>query len=94
MFEVIFYKTKTGHEPAKEFISDVRSKKGKDAEVNIEKIDFYIQLVSIFGLKAGLPYVHLGTKTVKESNYLRSLAQWNNCSFTWIQKENPQNTKI
>ncbi len=72
MFEVIFYKTKNGHEPAKEFISDVRSKKGKDAEVNIEKIDFYIQLVSIFGLKAGLPYVKHLTNDIWELRPLKN----------------------
>ena len=39
MFKVIFYKTETGREPAKEFIDSVRFRKGKDAEINIEKLE-------------------------------------------------------
>ena len=57
MFKVIFYKTETGREPAKEFIDSVRLRKGKDAEINIEKNDFYIEILSNFGLSSGLPYI-------------------------------------
>jgi len=57
LFEVIFYKTESGHEPAKEFILKIRNQGGKLSKINTEKIDFYIEILRLRGLSSGLPYV-------------------------------------
>lgn len=59
MFNIVFYKDKSGNSPIKNFLDDLnkRSSKNKNARINKEKIDEYFRMLSLYGTRAGKRYV-------------------------------------
>ena len=57
MYEIIFYRDDRGHEPVKEYMDDLAKHKGKDSRIKLNKINDYIQALSVYGTTAGEPYM-------------------------------------
>ena len=55
MYKIIFYHDKNGVSPVLNFINDLKSKKGKDARINLEKVHDYIETLAQCGTYAGEP---------------------------------------
>ena len=57
MYKIIFYRTESGKEPVLDFIRELRKRKDKDARINSEKINDYIEILRICGKTAGEPFM-------------------------------------
>ncbi len=57
MFNIHFYKDKSGREPIKEYLDKLCSSKSKDGRIKQDKILFYLQILREYGIKAGMPYI-------------------------------------
>lgn len=59
MFEIIFYKDKSGRSKIIEYIDDLQQKMltNKDARINREKILVYLEALARYGVAIGQPYV-------------------------------------
>lgn len=57
MHEIIFYRDKNGVEPVYEFIKALKEKENKDSRINLNKINDYIQALSIYGTNLPENYV-------------------------------------
>jgi phage-related protein len=57
MFNIVFYQDKRGKEPVKDYLVSLKTKKGKDNAVKLQKIQDYIKLLRIHGTMLGVPYV-------------------------------------
>lgn len=57
MYNVVFYKNKSGHEPVAEYIESLNKKKDKDSRIKLNKIRDYIKLLQQYGTYIGEPIV-------------------------------------
>lgn len=57
MYNIIFYRTKSDEEPVKMYMMELASRADKDSRVKLNKIQDYIQILSVTGTRAGLPFV-------------------------------------
>lgn len=57
MYSVRFYKDKNGKEPLKEYLQELGSRTDKNSRINFNKIRDYIKTLSIYGTRAGEPFV-------------------------------------
>lgn len=57
LYEIHFYKDKSGKEPVKEYIIELASKKDKNSRIKLNKIMDYIKALSEYGTRAGEPYM-------------------------------------
>lgn len=59
MFEVEFYQDSHGHEPVKEFLIDLQSRRATDKQARVlaDKVLAYIRVLQEYGTRAGVPYV-------------------------------------
>lgn len=59
MFNIEFYKDRTGKEPIVEYIRELneRAKKSKEHRIRLKKILEYFEVLSQYGTRAGVPYV-------------------------------------
>lgn len=57
MYSIRFYKDKNGKEPLKEYLQELGSRTDKNSRVNFNKIRDYIKTLSIYGTRAGEPFV-------------------------------------
>lgn len=57
VYEIYFYKNKKGKEPVLEFIQELVSKTDKNSRINANKINDYIELLSLHGTTLGEPYI-------------------------------------
>lgn len=59
MFEIIFYKDKSGRSKIIEYIDGLQQKMltNKDARINREKILVYLEALARYGVAIGQPYV-------------------------------------
>lgn len=55
MYEIIFYEDKDGKSQVYDFIRELTSKKGKDARINANKVNDYIQSLATYGTYIGEP---------------------------------------
>lgn len=53
MHEIIFYEDSSGRKPVREYIRELEKSKSKDSRVKLNKINDYIQALSMYGV-AGL----------------------------------------
>lgn len=49
MHEIIFYKNAKGKEPVLEYMQELNENSGKDSRVKLNKINDYIQALSVYG---------------------------------------------
>lgn len=57
MHKIYFYKDKNGIEPVAEYITELSGKNDKDSRIKLNKIRDYIKALSLYGTKAGEPYM-------------------------------------
>ena len=57
MYRSIIYRTESGKEPVLDFIRALKKRKDKDARINSDKINDYLEILRICGKSAGAPYV-------------------------------------
>ena len=58
-----FYKDKNGNEPVLDYLKELTDKNDKDSRIKANKINDYIQMLQLYGTKAGEPYLkHLEEK--------------------------------
>ena len=59
MFEIIFYKDKSGRSRIVEYLDDLQQKMltNKDARINREKILVYLEALARYGVAIGRPYI-------------------------------------
>jgi phage-related protein len=49
MYEIIFYRMSNGKEPVYDYIKELKNKSDKDSRIKLNKINDYIQALSIYG---------------------------------------------
>jgi phage-related protein len=57
VYSIFFYKDGNGKEPVADYIKDLASKKDKNSRVKANKINDYIEALSLYGTQAGEPYI-------------------------------------
>ncbi len=57
LYEIIFYRDEDGEQPVLTFIKKLQTKKDKDSLMQLKKICEYIEILKIYGTRAGEPYV-------------------------------------
>ena len=57
LYNIYFYKDKSGKEPVAEYLSDLSTKNDKNSRIKLNKIRDYIKLLSTHGLSLGEPYI-------------------------------------
>lgn len=58
MYEIIFYKDRSGREPLREYINELSQKQNsKDARIKLKKILEYIGQLKAYGVSAGKPAI-------------------------------------
>ncbi|MDO4439330.1 MAG: type II toxin-antitoxin system RelE/ParE family toxin [Eubacteriales bacterium] len=57
MYEIVFYRDKEGKEPVYEYMLELAKKNSKDARINLNKINDYIEILKQYGTQAGEPYI-------------------------------------
>lgn len=55
--DIYFYKDKNGREPVLEYLKELAKGRGKDNRIKLNKINDYIELLSIHGTRLGEPYI-------------------------------------
>jgi len=57
LHEIIFYRDKNGHEPVYEYMKSLKEKNSKDSRINLNKMNDYIQALSMYGTHLPETYV-------------------------------------
>ena len=57
MYAIVFYKDKNGKELVADYIKELASKKDKNSRIKLNKINDYIEALSIYGTQAGAPSI-------------------------------------
>ena len=56
-YKIYFYKNSNGKQPVLEYLRKLKSQNTKSSNLNLNKIQDYIQILAIMGKTAGLPYI-------------------------------------
>lgn len=57
MYEIIFYKDRSGNEPVLEYIEALAQRADKDSRIRLHKVQDYIKALRAYGTVAGEPYM-------------------------------------
>jgi len=57
LHKIFFYKDRNGKEPVLDYMNKLSAKKDKDSRINFNKINDYIEMLSVYGTQAGEPFV-------------------------------------
>lgn len=57
MYNIYFYKDRKGNQPVFDYINELLNKKDKDSRIKANKINDYIQALSVYGTTIGEPYL-------------------------------------
>lgn len=57
MYEIHFYRDKSGKQPVVDYMVELKKKKDKDSRIKLNKINDYIQALSVYGTVIGEPYL-------------------------------------
>jgi phage-related protein len=57
VYEIIFYKDRSGREPLKEYLEELAMKTDKNSRINLQKIREYVKYLSENGKQSKEPYV-------------------------------------
>lgn len=68
MYEIHYYKTEKGEQPAADYLRELRKRNDKDSRINLEKSLDYIDALSEHGLTLGKPYLR-PIEGIKEKIY-------------------------
>lgn len=84
MYKIYFYKDNKGNQPVLQYMQELASKKNKDSRIKLNKINNYIQALSVYGTSIGEPFIkHLDGK-IWELRPLRDrilFIVWHNNSY-------------
>ena len=83
MYKIRFYKDRKGNVPVLDFLRKLAKQKGKDARINLGKIQDYIKVLEEHGTRAGEPYI----KKVDDKENIWELRPLGNRIFfvAWIE---------
>lgn len=84
MHKIVFYRNRKGYEPVLDFIRKLAEKKDKDSRINFNKINDYIEALSVYGTDAGEPYIKHLDDEIWELRPIRNrilFAAWYQDSF-------------
>ena len=87
MYNIIFYRTESGKEPVLDFIEGLKKRKDKNARINADKINDYLEILKICGKSAGEPYVKTLSGEIWELRPIRNrilFAAWSGTSFVLL----------
>ncbi len=87
MYEIHFYKDKSGKEPVKEYIAELANKNDKDSRIKLNKIRDYVKALSEYGTRLGEPYIKHLDGDIWELRPLRDrilFAAWNGSGFVLL----------
>lgn len=87
VYNIIFYKDRNGKQPVLEYLKELAAKKDKDSRIKLNKLNDYIQALSVYGTRAGEPYVKHLEDDIWELRPLRDrilFAAWVNRSFVLL----------
>jgi phage-related protein len=57
VYTIVFYKDSGGKEPIGDYIRELAARNDKNSRINVNKINDYIEALSVYGTQAGEPYV-------------------------------------
>lgn len=57
LYRIRFYKDRQGRKPVREYIKNLASNKDRQSKKTLDKIHEYLNILSLNGTRAGLPYV-------------------------------------
>lgn len=57
MYQIYFYEDKNKRKPVFDYLESLIKKNSKDSRIKANKINDYIQILSEYGTRAGVPYV-------------------------------------
>ena len=84
MYKIHFYRDKSGKEPVIEYMKGLASKKDKDSRIKLNKINDYIEALSVYGTVIGEPYMKHLNGDIWELRPLRDrilFVAWDNDGF-------------
>lgn len=84
MYELYFYRDENGREPLREYIEELSKREDKTSRINLAKINDYLQMLSVYGTRAGEPYIKHIEGNLWELRPLRNrifFVVWYNNSF-------------
>lgn len=87
MYEIHFYRDKSGQQPVKEYIAELGKRKDKDSRIKLNKIRDYIMALSEYGTQIGEPYIKHLDGDIWELRPLRDrilFVAWNGNSFVLL----------
>lgn len=87
MYEIHFYRDKSGQQPVKEYIAELGKKKDKDSRIKLNKIRYYIKALSEYGTQIGEPYIKHLDGDIWELRPLRDrilFVAWSGSSFVLL----------
>ncbi len=87
MYDIYFYKDRSGKEPVKDYIEELSGKKDKNSRIKLTKIMEYVKALSEYGMRVGEPYIKHIDGDIWELRPLRDrilFAAWNGKGFVLL----------
>ncbi len=84
MYEIHFYKDRSGKEPVADYLTELAAQADKDSRIKLNKIRDYVKALSTYGTLAGEPYIKHLSGEIWELRPLRDrvlFAAWVNGGF-------------
>ncbi len=84
MHQILFYSSRNGKSPVKDYITELSKRKDKDSRVKLNKIRDYLKILSEYGTRAGEPYIKHLDGDIWELRPIRDrilFASWNGKDF-------------
>lgn len=87
MHKIFFYKDKSDNEPVLEYMYELADRKDKDSRIKLNKINDYIQALSVYGTQLSENYVKHLDGDIWELRPIRNrilFVGWHNGSFVLL----------
>ena len=87
MYEIHFYRERSGSRPVADYIRELAVKNDKDSRIKLQKIQDYINALSEYGLQLREPYIKHLDGEIWELRPLRDrilFVAWHNGSFVLL----------
>lgn len=87
MYKIHFYSDKSGRQPVLEYMKKLSQKKDKNSRIKLNKINDYIQALSVYGTVLGEPYIKHLDGDIWELRPLRDrilFVAWNGRGFVLL----------
>jgi Phage-related protein len=87
LYKIYFYKDRSGKEPIIDYMKELAGKKDKDSRIKLNKIQDYIEALSVYGTSIGEPYIKHLDGEIWELRPLRDrilFVAWDKGSFVML----------